>query len=278
MYSKDITTQKKKHIELINTIKKENIELKEQVNQIFLMLQQTVLTNTLHKKNSSHMNENDEIEIDERIDLKKVKELENKIKLELNQQKSLEAKINDIKKEKDQYFDRMNYLNREVEKYQKLISTTKNEKLTLEKELKDLSKTKIINKPKPKPQNRPYLSCYFINQRNVKQILKKKIEKNEPIKTPIFFSNNGLGEWPKDSILKCINDDSDIYFLSQKLTKEELLYSKKKNKEYISTNIDILFKNYNKIKQGYYTLKIQLYSDLKGKIGEGYGEVVLNVV
>ena len=55
MYSKDITTQKKKHIELINTIKKENIELKEQVNQIFLMLQQTVLTNTLHKKNSSHM-------------------------------------------------------------------------------------------------------------------------------------------------------------------------------------------------------------------------------
>ncbi len=50
MYSKDITTQKKKHIELINTIKKENIELKEQVNQIFLMLQQTVLTNTLHKK------------------------------------------------------------------------------------------------------------------------------------------------------------------------------------------------------------------------------------
>ena len=34
-------------------------------------------------------------------------------RLELNQQKSLEAKINDIKKEKDQYFDRMNYLNRE---------------------------------------------------------------------------------------------------------------------------------------------------------------------
>jgi hypothetical protein len=39
-----------------------------------------------------------------------------------------------------------------------------------------------------------------------------------------------------------------------------------------------MFKNYNRIAEGYYTLKIQLYSDLKGKIGEDYGEVVLNVI
>jgi glucose-6-phosphate-specific signal transduction histidine kinase len=32
----------------------------------------------------------------------------------------------------------------------------------------------------------------------------------------------------KDSILKCINNDSDIYFLSQKLTSKIIEYSKKK--------------------------------------------------
>ena len=55
MYSKDIASQKKKHLELINTIKKENGELKESVNQIFLMLQQNVLSNTLKKKKSGQM-------------------------------------------------------------------------------------------------------------------------------------------------------------------------------------------------------------------------------
>ena len=276
MNSKNYAIQKKNHLELINTIKKENTELKEQINQIYLMLQQTIVSNKL-QNSYPEMKEGEEIEIDEKLDLKKMKELEDKIKLESKQQKNLEIKINDIRKEKEQYFDTMNYLNREVEKYQKLISTTKNERLLLEKELKDLSKTKIIKKP-PKLKNRPFLSCYFYNEKNVKQISKKNIIKNEPIKTQIFFSNNGLGEWPKDSILKCINDDSDIYFLSQKLTQEQLLYSQKKNKEYISTNIDIMFKNYNRIAEGYYTLKIQLYSDLKGKIGEDYGEVVLNVI
>ena len=277
MYSKSVAAQKQKHLELVNTIKRENVELKEQINQIYLMLQQSVLSNHLNKQNT--FLENDEIEVDEKINLDKLKELEKKIKLESNQQKNIEKKIKEIKNEKEQFFDRMNYLNREVEKYQKLISTKKNEKQILEKELKDLQKIQIVNKKKPqKPKNIPFLSCYFYNERNVKQILIKKIVKKEPIKTQIYFSNNGLGEWPKDSILKCINDDSDIYFLSQKLTKEELLYSKKKNKEYIHTNINIIFKNYNKIKKGYYTLKIQMYSDLKGKIGEGYGEVVLNVV
>ena len=44
----------------------------------------------------------------------------------------------------------------------------------------------------------------------------------------------------KDSILKCINNDSDIYFLSQKLTSKIIEYSKNKNKKDISDFIDIV--------------------------------------
>ena len=61
MYSKSIAAQKQKHLELVNTIKRENVELKEQINQIYLMLQQSVLSNHLNKQNT--FLENDEIEV-----------------------------------------------------------------------------------------------------------------------------------------------------------------------------------------------------------------------
>ena len=81
---------RRNHLELVNTIKRENVELKEQINQIYLMLQQSVLSNHLNKQNT--FLENDEIEVDEKINLDKLKELEKKIKLESNQQKNIEKK------------------------------------------------------------------------------------------------------------------------------------------------------------------------------------------
>ena len=70
----------------------------------------------------------------------------------------------------------------------------------------------------------------------------------------------------KDSILKCINNDSDIYFLSRKLTSKIIEYSKNKHKKDISDFIDIYFKNYHRIKPRKYTLELCLYSDLKRNV------------
>ena len=46
----------------------------------------------------------------------------------------------------------------------------------------------------------------------------------------------------KDSILKCINNDTDIYFLSQKLSNKLIQQSKKKDKLCFSDFIQIYLK------------------------------------
>ena len=161
------------------------------------------------------------------------------------------------------------------------------------KKKKDESKFKVINTKKQQQNTNNYnfdgpmsssiirpmsfLSCSFVNNKNKKKIQHYKIEKNEPIKMEIFFFNDGRIEWPKDSILKCINNDSDIYFLSQKLSSKLLQQSKKKDKLCCSDIIQIYFKNYHRIEPGKYTLEICLYSDLKGKIGNKNGIVELTV-
>ena len=48
--SKEGLQQKQNHLELINTVKKENNELKELINTIYLKLQEVCLTKNLSKK------------------------------------------------------------------------------------------------------------------------------------------------------------------------------------------------------------------------------------
>ena len=122
-----------------------------------------------------------------------------------------------------------------------------------------------------------FYSCVFIDKKNIKNILKNDIEKNKSIVMEIFFVNDGRIEWPKDSMLKCINDDYDIYFLSTYLTDNQLEYSKNKKEEFTSQFIEIYFKNYNKIECRKYCCELCLYSDLKGLISQNNGTIEINV-
>ena len=78
--SKEALQQKQNHLELINTVKKENNELKELISSIYLKLQEVCLTNTLSNKKQIE----NVIQVDERINLDDdvIKNLENNIKKE----------------------------------------------------------------------------------------------------------------------------------------------------------------------------------------------------
>ena len=78
--SKEALQQKQNHLELINTVKKENNELKELISSIYLKLQEVCLTNTLSNKKQIE----NVIQVDEQINLDDdvIKNLENNIKKE----------------------------------------------------------------------------------------------------------------------------------------------------------------------------------------------------
>lgn len=264
--SKEGLQQKQNHLELINTVKKENNELKELINTIYLKLQEVCLTKTLSNKKPIE----GEIEVDERINLEDdvIKDLENNIKKETEEKIEIENEIGSIKEEKEQYIQKEQILKSKIEELKNLISEAKNNKDSLTKTLISISKKK---------KNILFYSCSFLNEKNTKIISLFNIEKNIPIKIEIFFSNDGKVEWPKDTILKCKNDDSEIYFLSYKLTEDNILYAKKTGEKYTSCIVDLWFKNYNRIEEEEYSLKMCLYSDLNGQIGEEIGTFFLYV-
>jgi hypothetical protein len=265
--SKETLQQKQNHLELINTIKKENDELKEKINTIYLKLQEVFLTNTLSNKQPIE----NEIKVDERINLKDddvIKNLENNIKKETKEKTEIENEIGSIKKEKEQFIQKEKILKSKIEELKDLISEAKSNKDSLTKTLLSISKKK---------KNILFYSCSFLNEKNTKIISLFNIEKNIPIKIEIFFSNDGKVEWPKDTILKCKNDDSEIYFLSYRLTEDNIMYAKKTGEEYTSCTVDLWFKNYNRLEEEEYSLRMFLYSDLNGQIGEEIGTFILYV-
>jgi hypothetical protein len=264
--SKEALQQKQNHLELINTVKKENNELKELISSIYLKLQEVCLTNTLSNKKQIE----NVIQVDEQINLDDdvIKNLENNIKKETEEKTEIENEIESIKKEKEQFIQKEEILKSKIEELKNLISEAKSNKDSLTKTLMSISKKK---------KNILFYSCCFLDEKNTKVISLFNIEKNIPIKIEIFFSNDGKVEWPKDTILKCKNDDSEIYFLSYKLTEDNILYAKKTGEKYTSCNIDLWFKNYNRIEEEEYSLKMYLYSDLNGQIGEEIGTFFLYV-
>ena len=342
------------HIEIINTIKRGNEDVKGVVNKIMNFIQSDDFSSSIKK--SKTMNNEPQKNINNAFEDEKIQKLDRTFQKEKKQRETLEKTLKKEKAEKDHYQENIQTLERQLNnlkdilqkeeneikkikdeieksKYQEEVDNNDNEKdfqllknsqiirdsilfkspeqkqpekqsfnnndfeigssyiRSNDKKKKQPSKFEVDKKISKKSKNynfdvpisssviRPvsFLSCSFVDKKNKKKIQHYQIDNNEPIKMEIFFFNDGRIEWPKDSIIKCINNDSDIYFLSQKLTSKHIEYSKKKDKLCISDFIHIKFKNYHRIEPGKYTLELCLYSDLKGKIGDKNGIVELIV-
>ena len=343
---------KRNHVEIINTIKKGNEDVKDTVNKIMNFIQSDEFALSI-KKSKTLTNET-QMKLDKSFENEKIQKLDKTFQKEKKQREALEKTFRKEKAEKEHYEENIQTLERQLKNLKDILQKEKNEIEKLKNDIekaknheeerdvvnendfeliknsqiirnsiinkntekneenfnndfeigssymgskdikkKNVSKFKVINSKKNKKNTNNYnfeepmsssvirpmsfLSCSFVDNKNKKKIQHYKIEKNEPIKMEIFFFNDGRTEWPKDSILKCINNDTDIYFLSQKLSNKLIQQSKKKDKLCFSDFIQIYFKNYHRIEPGKYTLEICLYSDLKGKIGNKNGIVELTV-
>ena len=83
-------------------------------------------------------------------------------------------------------------------------------------------------------------------------------------------------KWPTDTLLKCIPDDSNIYFFHLKITDGVWSYNDESYEVFVFP-VKILFKNYNKFSK-INKLSCHLLSDRYGKIGNKIGkmEIIIN--
>ena len=118
--------------------------------------------------------------------------------------------------------------------------------------------------------------CQFLidKNNNTLKISKKEIQNKKIIDFSFNIINNGMEEWPFDTLLKCNPDESNIYFFYAKYKSEEIWYYKENNQIIYVFPVRILFKNYNKIKENN-ILNCFLVSDREGKIGNKFGTMKL---
>ena len=118
--------------------------------------------------------------------------------------------------------------------------------------------------------------CQFLidKNNNTLKFSKKEIQNKKIIDFSFNIINNGMEEWPFDTILKCNPDESNIYFFYAKYKSEEIWYYKENNQIIYVFPVRILFKNYNKIKENN-ILNCFLVSDREGKIGNKFGTMKL---
>ena len=103
-------------------------------------------------------------------------------------------------------------------------------------------------------------SCVYSNEeKNLCTIT--DIKKDSKIKHKFKVYNNGI-EFPEDTIIRCNNNDSEIYFNSVQIDK-----SFQKYPNYYEIPVEILFKDIDNIKKGdFYELEYYLLSDREGII------------
>ena len=114
---------------------------------------------------------------------------------------------------------------------------------------------------------------------NNNETLSVHVEKiNSPSPYPIEFTiyiknNNNNLTWPKDTILKCKNDNTDIFFYHCKWNQMKTNF----NGEICYAFEIILNSKTKKITVGKYSCRFFLISDSKGRIGNNFGQINLNV-
>jgi len=129
--------------------------------------------------------------------------------------------------------------------------------------------------------NNNYINNYFNNLNYDCEFIENNYilsVDEEEVKNKIIFDfyfkikNTGKENWPTDTLLKCIPDESDIYFFPLKITDGAWNFTDE-NKEVIYIfPVKILFKNYTKYKKEN-KLSCFLLSDRKGKIGNKIGRM-----
>ncbi len=205
---------------------------------------------------------------------------------------SLEKKINEskdnqtiqnLKKSVKELKETIEFLRKE--------NTEKDSKINnLEKEIQNLKKKKTPSEITFQPQHlnvirssliknqmlkKDVLSCKFIiSEKNKQRIKKDEIEKYSTIPFNIEVINNG-GEnitWPNDTFIRCINEDSDIYFNSSKTKFDNI---DRNNNVHTFYKVNVKFKNYLTITPGEHIARCKLISDSDGDIGDEIGHLIV---
>jgi hypothetical protein len=124
-------------------------------------------------------------------------------------------------------------------------------------------------------EKKNYLSCKFFKNKEI-IIRKSLIKENFTIHHKIKVFNDGMDNlcWPEDTFIRCINDDSEIYFYH---SNDKEIQIKNQNTIFFLYKVIILFKNYYNIQEGKYTLNYQLISDFFGNIGNETGYLTVIV-
>ena len=127
------------------------------------------------------------------------------------------------------------------------------------------------------------LNAIFLNENNNGNIIKKEIseiEKLNPIKYIFKILKKNINEyWPKDILLFCIPNDSNIYFKHIKLNDFKKVKSYKKNNNiYYEINIDIQFKKIRKVDLGDYILEAKLISDSNLNLCKSVWKIIVRII
>jgi hypothetical protein len=201
-------------------------------------------------------------------------EYRNEINEEINQIRSTlykqEKNINDLKNnvENNQNLDKIVNLNKKMEAYNTLLVSQEKEKN---------KKSNLFFSSINETIDNNILSCEYIENEKLIRT-KSTILKNYVIEHNILIKNTSKNnnEWPIDTFLRCVNDDSDIYFYH---INDRIKKTQKEGVENIYIfQILVLFKNYKNIKEGEYDLKYQLINDFYGVIGDDYGNLIIKVI
>ena len=117
-------------------------------------------------------------------------------------------------------------------------------------------------------------SCMFFEDNEILNIKLDDLKKNDNrIKYIFKIQNNGNKPWPEDIFLKCVKEDSDIYFFHCKPGGINNIYY---NEVYNEFEIIINFKNsYPNI--GDYQCHAILMSDRKGQMGKNVGTLNIKI-
>ena len=117
-------------------------------------------------------------------------------------------------------------------------------------------------------------SCVFFEDNEILNIKLEDLKKNDNrIKYIFKIQNNGEKPWPEDTFLKCVKEDSDIFFFHCKPGGINNIYY---NEVYNEFEIIINFKNdYPNI--GDYQCHAILMSDRKGQMGKNVGTLNIKI-
>ena len=117
---------------------------------------------------------------------------------------------------------------------------------------------------------------HFVKNKII-NISKQYLNVNKSIKYLFKIFNSGK-DWPKNTFLRCIPDNNEIFFFP---TKDKIIVEDYDNKNtfYYGFEVTILFKNINHIEKEIYSLKCELLDDKEGKIGDEdeYGSLSIQI-